>query len=72
MYAFEAVTGRQLWRFRAAPAERRIHVHGRLLSNWPVGSGVLVEGGVVYAATGVRVRQLPLRLGLPRARAQAG
>jgi isoquinoline 1-oxidoreductase beta subunit len=26
----------------------------------------------VYAATGLRVRQLPLSLGLPRARAQAG
>ena len=42
-----------MWRFRAAPAERRIPVHGRILSNWPVGSGVLVRDGVVYAAAGI-------------------
>ncbi len=53
VYCFEAVTGRQLWRFRAAPMERQIPVHGRLTSTWPVGSGVLVENGVVYAAAGI-------------------
>ena len=53
VYCFEAASGRRLWRFRAAPAERKIAVHGRLLSNWPVGSGVLVSDGVVYAAAGI-------------------
>ena len=49
----DATTGKLMWRFRAAPAERRISVHGRLMSNWPVGSGVLVAGDVVYAAAGI-------------------
>jgi outer membrane protein assembly factor BamB len=53
VYAYEAVSGRPLWRFRAAPVERKIHVHGRLLSTWPVGSGVLVDGNTVYAAAGI-------------------
>lgn len=53
IYAFEAKTGRLLWRFRAAPVERRIPVYGQLLSTWPVGSGVLVEDGVAYAAAGI-------------------
>lgn len=53
IYAVEATTGRELWRFRAAPAERKIIVHGRLVSTWPVGSGVLVHEGVVYAAAGI-------------------
>jgi len=53
IYCFEADTGNELWRFRAAPAERKIAVHGRLLSNWPVASGVLVYDGVVYAAAGI-------------------
>ena len=53
VYCFEAATGKLCWRFRAAPAERKIQVHGRLLSNWPVGGGVLVDKGVVYAAAGI-------------------
>lgn len=55
VYAFEATSGKLLWRFRAAPIERRIPVYGRLLSTWPVNSGVLVDGekNVVYAAAGI-------------------
>jgi len=53
VYAFEAATGRPLWTFRAAPAERRIPVFGKLLSTWPVAGGVVVEDGVVYAAAGI-------------------
>ncbi len=53
IYCFDAASGNQLWKFRAAPAERSILVHGRLLSNWPVGSGVLLHKGVLYAAAGI-------------------
>ena len=53
VYCFEAASGRQLWRFRAAPVDRKIPAYGRLTSTWPVGSGVLVEQGVVYAAAGI-------------------
>ncbi|MBC8872224.1 MAG: PQQ-binding-like beta-propeller repeat protein [Planctomycetes bacterium] len=53
LYAFEAASGRLLWRFRCAPAERKIHCYGRLSSTWPVASGVLVDRGVVYAAAGI-------------------
>ena len=37
VYAFEAATGKQLWRFRVAPAERKVSTYGRLTSTWPVG-----------------------------------
>ncbi|MHC4405712.1 MAG: outer membrane protein assembly factor BamB family protein, partial [Planctomycetota bacterium] len=64
VYALEAATGRRLWRFRAAPVERRIPVYGRLISTWPVAGGVVVAdrpassdganpSGVVYAAAGI-------------------
>jgi outer membrane protein assembly factor BamB len=53
VYCFDAGSGRLYWRFRAAPVERKIPIYGRLGSTWPVGSGVLVDGGVVYAAAGV-------------------
>lgn len=53
LYVLEAQTGRVLWRFRAAPEERKIPVYGQLLSTWPVASGVLVENSVAYAAAGI-------------------
>jgi outer membrane protein assembly factor BamB len=53
VYAFEAATGRPLWTFRAAPADRRIPVYGNLISTWPVAGGVVARDGVVYAAAGI-------------------
>ena len=53
VYAFEAATGRPLWRFRAAPADRWISVYGKLMSTWPVSGGVVVDKGTVYAAAGI-------------------
>lgn len=52
VYAYEARTGRPLWNFRVAPAERVINVFGKLISSWPVSGGVAVNGDTVYAAAG--------------------
>ena len=52
-YAFEAATGRLLWRFRAGPADRTIRVYDRLMSTWPVATGVLVDGQTAYCAAGI-------------------
>ena len=52
-WCFELATGRTLWCFRAAPLERRIPVYGRLLSTWPVASGVMVADGVAYCGAGI-------------------
>ena len=53
IYSLDAKTGRLVWRFRAAPIERRIPVYGALLSTWPAASGILVENGIAYAAAGL-------------------
>jgi outer membrane protein assembly factor BamB len=53
VYAYEARTGRPLWNFRVAPAERVISVFGKLISAWPVAGGVAVHDGTVYAAAGI-------------------
>jgi outer membrane protein assembly factor BamB len=53
VYCLEAATGQLLWRFRAAPVERRIMAYDRLCSTWPVASGVLVQDGLAYAAAGI-------------------
>jgi outer membrane protein assembly factor BamB len=52
-YAFEAATGRLLWRFRVAPADRRIRLYDSLSSTWPVSSGVAVDGPTAYCAAGI-------------------
>ncbi|MFO8011953.1 MAG: PQQ-binding-like beta-propeller repeat protein [Phycisphaerae bacterium] len=52
-YCYEAATGRRLWRFRAAPRERRIRLYGALASTWPVSSGVLTADGAAYLAAGI-------------------
>jgi outer membrane protein assembly factor BamB len=53
IYCLTAATGELLWKFRAAPLERHIPVYGTLTSTWPVGTGVVVENGVVCGAAGI-------------------
>lgn len=53
VYAYEAKTGRFLWKFRVAPEDRLIPVFGKLISSWPVAGGVVVEKNTVYAAAGI-------------------
>ena len=60
VYAFEAATGRRLWSFLAAPANRWITVYGKLMSTWPVAGGVVVDKGESAASfeeTGPQLRQ---------------
>ena len=52
IYCLDAQSGDEVWKFRAAPSERKIPIHGSLISTWPVGTGVLVDNGVAYAAAG--------------------
>jgi len=52
VYCLRASDGKLVWRFRAAPHERRVVAFGRLESAWPVHGTVLVAGGVAYLAAG--------------------
>jgi len=52
LYCLRADNGQLLWRFRAAPAERRIVARGQVESVWPVHGSVLVDRGVAYVAAG--------------------
>jgi outer membrane protein assembly factor BamB len=53
IYCLQASTGKPMWRFRTAPKERMIPIYGSISSTWPVGSGVLVEAGIVCGASGI-------------------
>ncbi|MCR4412555.1 MAG: PQQ-binding-like beta-propeller repeat protein, partial [Thermoguttaceae bacterium] len=52
-YCLDPKDGSIVWRFRAAPEDRRVLGHGRMISLWPLRSGVLVDGGVAYLAAGI-------------------
>ncbi len=45
--------GSLAWKFRAAPDDRRVLGHGKMISLWPVRTGVLVDRGVAYFGAGV-------------------
>lgn len=54
-YCLAANDGRVLWKFRAAFSDRKVLGNGRMISLWPIRTGVLVDGaeGVAYFAAGI-------------------
>ena len=52
VYCLRAMDGALVWRFRAAPDDKRIVSYGQLESVWPVQGSVLVQDDVVYFAAG--------------------
>ena len=53
LYCFAAKTGKVLWRFRAGRDEAQLLGNGRMISRWPLRSGVLVMDGRVYFTAGM-------------------
>jgi outer membrane protein assembly factor BamB len=53
VYCLNATDGRVAWRFHAAPTDERVLGHGKMISLWPVRTGVLVDAGVAYFAAGI-------------------
>lgn len=52
-YCLDAKTGKLIWKLRAGPNDERILARGRMISRWPIRTGVLVDGGVAYFGAGV-------------------
>lgn len=53
VYCLAAADGRVVWTFAAAPSPERVLGNGRMISVWPVRTGVVVEGNVAYFGAGV-------------------
>ena len=53
VYCLDAATGRHIWEFRGGLNDSRMIGNGRMISRWPIRSGVVVDGGVVYFAAGM-------------------
>jgi len=52
IYCLRAFDGTLIWRFRAAPQERRLVSFEQLESPWPVHGSVLVQNDVLYCVAG--------------------
>jgi outer membrane protein assembly factor BamB len=52
VYCLQAADGRLVWRFRAAPEDRRMVAYEQLESVWPVSGSVLIEHNVAYFVAG--------------------
>ncbi len=53
VYSLEAGTGKLIWKQRAVPTDRRIPGNGRVISNWPVRTSVIVRDGLLYTTAGM-------------------
>lgn len=49
----DGATGAKMWARRVGPAPDRMLGHGRMISRWPVRTGVLVEGDRAYFGAGI-------------------
>lgn len=52
VYALDAASGAEVWRLRAAPAQKYIGEENQFASAWPVIGGVLPINGIVYFTCG--------------------
>jgi len=52
LYCLRATDGALMWRFRAAPEDRRLVAFNQIESVWPVVGSVLVQDGVVWCVAG--------------------
>ncbi len=53
VYCLKADSGGLVWKVRGGPAEERLLGNQRMISRWPIRSGVLVDDGVAYFGAGV-------------------
>lgn len=53
VYCLTTQNGAVVWKFRAAPTARQLVGNGRMISRWPLRSGVLVLDGTLYVTAGM-------------------
>lgn len=53
LYCFQADTGDLKWRYKAVAEDYRLPGNGRIMSLWPIRSGVLVDNQTAYFSAGI-------------------
>ena len=52
-YCLNAADGSLVWKYRPSPSGERVIGNSRMISLWPVRTGLLLEGGTLYLVAGV-------------------
>jgi outer membrane protein assembly factor BamB len=53
VYCLDSRDGSLVWKYRPGPSNEKIIGNGRMISLWPVRTGILADDGIVYFAAGV-------------------
>ncbi|MGD8501810.1 MAG: PQQ-binding-like beta-propeller repeat protein, partial [Phycisphaerales bacterium] len=53
VYCLKADDGKLLWKKRGGPKDEMLLGHGKMISRWPVRTGVLVDDGIAYFGGGI-------------------
>ncbi len=53
VYCLSTADGKVIWKFQAAPSGRQLVGNGRMISRWPLRSGVIVLDDTVYVTAGM-------------------
>ena len=53
VYCLLAENGKVVWKCRSTEPDRRLPGNGRIMSLWPIRSGVLVDSGIAYFTVGL-------------------
>ena len=53
VYCLTAADGQLVWKLRAGKSDDRLLARGRMISRWPIRTGVVVDGKVAYFGAGV-------------------
>ena len=52
-YCLNAATGKRIWRYQPSVTTERVIGNGRMISLWPLRTGLLVDKDIVYMAAGI-------------------
>ena len=58
VYCLKETDGAVVWKMRVGPSDERLLARGRMISRWPVRTGVLVDAGTAYFGAGVFPHEL--------------
>ncbi len=53
VYCLHASDGTPVWQLRGGPNGEKLLGHGKMISRWPIRTGVLVDNGIAYFGAGI-------------------
>lgn len=53
VYCLDSADGKLIWKYKPSPIERDVIGNGRMISVWPIRTGVVVDNGAAYFCAGL-------------------